>query len=86
MVEVVEVLLVVLDSGKDGVVRSESEKDPFSSYVFFQFSQWDFISILNFRFKIVKLPYDKMYLSICHLLFYGFERRGKWSFDGEKCH
>jgi len=26
VVEVVEVLLVVLDSGKDGVVRSESEK------------------------------------------------------------
>ena len=30
VVEVVEVLLVVLDSGKDGVVRSESEKDCFT--------------------------------------------------------
>jgi len=29
VVEVVEVLLVVLDSGKDRVVRSESEKDCF---------------------------------------------------------
>ena len=30
MVEVVEVVLVVLDFGKDGVVRSESEKNCFT--------------------------------------------------------
>jgi len=30
MVQVVEVFLVVVDSGKDGVVKSESEKDCFT--------------------------------------------------------